>query len=666
MPQQEMMFSDYLRVIAKHKWSVLIITLVVLLSTYHWASKKQSEYKSDARIKIQRMQTFAGLFDEMMVSSGDPIENYVFEIRGDQVMEEAARKLTASGEPTSASDLARAMTVKRIERTDLIDISIKGFSEKTAQSRCIAIVEAFRTVHDTMVEINARSEFEEIKKSLSNTVANLTQIDEEMKKMIGETIASEKGTDPDEEIKVLSARLADASLKLQTLREEGNYTEDYAEIVAQKTVIRIIQERIKDASDKYQKAKAAFEEQERKQASATREYEQKRKILEEMVGYLTKKYEEARIALTKKMEHVVIVENASKGILITTEKAYLTAIGALLGLMLGVVFAFVAENLDTSIRTLVEIEETFHLPILGVIPHFSPNDQDIPLRPEKLIDRIRYSEVVNSMIIIWKGLASILPGAKNREQTAATRSGMLIVPFSPRAPATEGYRAVRTNLLMTAGEKKMGALILTSPGPAEGKSTTISNLACSFAQGGKRTLLVSANMRRPSLYRTFGLNRERGLAEILVGELSWREVIKDHRDLAIGERAGEGIATSPGIENLYFITCGGRTLQPAEWLAQPLFEAMVREWGAEYDVVLIDGPPVLPVPDSVIMSSAVGNVALVYQSGSTQRDSMLRAISLINKTGATIKGLILNDLHAKWGAGPDYFHYRGYYGRPEK
>ena len=93
---------------------------------------------------------------------------------------------------------------------------------------------------------------------------------------------------------------------------------------------------------------------------------------------------------------------------------------------------------------------------------------------------------------------------------------------------------------------------------------------------------------------------------------------------------------------------------------------MVREWEAEYDVVLIDGPPVLPVPDSVIMSSAVGNVALVYQSGSTQRDSMLRAISLINKTGATIKGLILNDLHAKWGAGPDYFHYRGYYGRPEK
>jgi capsular exopolysaccharide synthesis family protein len=219
---------------------------------------------------------------------------------------------------------------------------------------------------------------------------------------------------------------------------------------------------------------------------------------------------------------------------------------------------------------------------------------------------------------------------------------------------------------MAAGDIKIGSILVTSAGPAEGKSTTISNLACSFAQGGKKTLLVSANMRRPSLFKTFGLNRERGLAEILAGELQWREVVKDHRDLAIGEKAGGGLATTPGIENLFFITCGGRTLQPAEWLSQPMFETMVQEWESEYDVVLIDGPPVLPVPDSVIISAVVKNVVLVYQSGSTQRDSMLRAISLITTTGAKISGLVLNDLRATWSAGPDYFHYRGYYGKPEK
>ena len=174
------------------------------------------------------------------------------------------------------------------------------------------------------------------------------------------------------------------------------------------------------------------------------------------------------------MEPVVVIENPNRGVLITTEKAYLTAIGALLGLMLGIVFAFVAENLDTTIRTLVEIEEIFKFPILGVIPHFSPNAPDVPLRPEGFWDRIKYSEVVNSAMIIWTAMISLVPGLNKGEKTSAARAGMLIVPFSPRAPATEGYRAVRTHLLMASGDKKMGALLVTSPGPAEGKSTTIS------------------------------------------------------------------------------------------------------------------------------------------------------------------------------------------------
>lgn len=664
MAQQEMIFSDYLRVIVKHKLTVLIITAVVMISTYQWASRKQSEYKSDSRIKIQRTQTFAGLFDEMMVSSGDPLENYIFEITGDQVKKLAARNLTAKDVPTKPSDFSGIVTATRIERTDLMDISVKGPSAAIASNRCDAIVAAFQEIHDKMIQKNAQTEFDEVMKSHSNAVASLAIIDQDMKGKLGKTIAKDSGSS--EELKMLAIRLTDASIKLQTLLAEGNYTEDYPEIVSQKALVKAIQTRFNEISEKVKQTQTIIEEQELKRQTVLREYEQKRKILDDMTSFLTKKLEEARITLTKKMEHIEVIENAGAGILLTTQKAYLTAIGALLGLMLGIIFAFIAENLDTSIRTLVEIEDTFKLPILGVIPHFSPNEKDVPLRPEKLADRIRYSDIVNSAVIVWNAIIAIVTGGKSNDRSTPLRSGMLIVPFSPRAPATEGYRAVRTNILMLAGGKKLGAVLLTSAGPAEGKSTTIANLACSFAQGGKKTLLVSANMRRPSLYRTFGLSRERGLAEILVGELSWREVIKDHRDLAVGEKAGENLATAPGIENLFFITCGGRTLQPAEWLSQPVFAAMVREWESEYDVVLIDGPPLLPVPDSVIMSAAIGSVVLIYQSGATQRDSMLRAISLIKKTGANILGLVLNDLHAKWGSSPDFFHYRGYYGRPEK
>ena len=177
---------------------------------------------------------------------------------------------------------------------------------------------------------------------------------------------------------------------------------------------------------------------------------------------------------------------------------------------------------------------------------------------------------------------------------------------------------------------------------------------------------MGANMRRPSLYRVFGLERERGLSEVLVGDMPWRDVVKDYRDIALGRRVEENLATAAGMENFFLITCGGRTIQPAEWLSRPVFGALVKEWEEEYDAVLIDGPPVLPVPDSAIMAGAIGRVLLVYQGGTTQRDSMHRTVSSIQKTGAKVLGLVMNDLRASWSSSPDYFHYRGYYGRPDR
>jgi len=192
------------------------------------------------------------------------------------------------------------------------------------------------------------------------------------------------------------------------------------------------------------------------------------------------------------------------------------------------------------------------------------------------------------------------------------------------------------------------------------------NLAFAFAQAGQRTLIIGANMRRPSLYGTFGLERGPGLSDVLVGETDWHSVVRDNRDLALGSKADDQLSTAPGSENLFFITCGGRTLHPAEWLSLPAFGQLVKETSEEFDVVLIDGPPTLPVPDSVVMAGVVGKVVLVYQVGNTQRDPMQRTISVLQNTGATILGLVLNDIRSSWAATADYMHYRGYYGRREQ
>ena len=646
------MFSDYLRVIVKRKWIVLIVAALVTLFTYGWAARKKPVFSSTARIKIQRLRTFVDLFDEAIVSSGDPLKNYIYEITSYRVLERAAKMMSADGYPTASGSLSGRITTERIEWTDLIDITAKGPSADMAERTCQAVVTSFIEDHDARISRNAREEYENIKKSLVNTTSNLIQQDAELREKLGDR--SLAGAEYDQS-KVLGARLTEAIISLEALRNEGNYTEAYPEIVALKKTIESIKAQLTSIS------KSEVEAQ-----SMIREYDRKKKTLEDMVGYLTKRLEEARIALTKKSERVEIIEPASAATEIKTAKAYLTAVGLLLGIMLGIVLAFVAENLDPSIRTLTEIEETFHLPILGIVPHFSPYATEVPVGRQSLWDLIRYSQIVNSATLIWRAFSPSMSRKRKHGSDSSAKSSMLIVPLSPRAPATEGYRGIRTNIQLSAANGKVGAVLMTSSGPGEGKSTTIANLAFAFAQAGDKTLLVGANLRRPSIYKTFGLNREPGLSEILTGEILWRETVKDHRDLAIGEKAVEKLATTPGAENLFFITCGGRTIQPAECLSLPVLEATVKEWEAEFDIILIDGTPLLPVPDSVIMSAAIGKVILVYQAGSTQRHSMLRAISLVENAGAKIPGLVLNDLRASWTVSPDYYHYRRYYGHPEK
>lgn len=655
MAQQEMVFGDYLRVLLKRKWTVLFLTVLVLVATYSWSLRQDPVFTSTARIKLQSLQSSAGGgFGQQfgLSGGGDPLENCIYAIQGDTVLKTAAAHLTGVGYPTDKATLLRAISASRLERTDLIDISARGPTADIAQRRCAEVVRTLIETRDDMLSANAREEYAQFQKSLVDATNSLAQLDAEMRTRL-EALNVPDATG--QAATVLRTKLLDASIRLQALRDQGNYTEEYPEIVALKSAVKLLESQLKQSAEKESRVQQVMGE-----------YEQKKRVLAEMVGFLTRRVEEARITQKRETERIEIIEQPSPGVTVLTGTAYLVGIGLMLGLMLGIVFAFVAENLDASIRTLVEIEETFHLSILGVIPHFSPDDPEVPIRPDTFWDRMKYSLKTNSVVIVWRATWSAFSRRSGRDRLKPSRSPVMIVPFSSRAPATEGFRSIRTHLQLAAGEGKVGAVLVTSAGPGEGKSTTISNLAFAFAQAGKKTLLVCANMRRPSLHKTFGLSRECGLSDILVGEVAWRAALKDHCDIAIGERADEGLATAVGAANLFFIACGGKTIQPAEWLSLPMFEATVREWEAEFDIVLIDGPPILPVPDSIIISSVVRQVVLVYRAGATDRDSMLRAISLIQKAGAKIAGLVLNDLKASQSTSPDYFHYRGYYGRPEK
>jgi tyrosine-protein kinase Etk/Wzc len=463
------------------------------------------------------------------------------------------------------------------------------------------------------------------------------------------------GAEDSGELGLLKNRLTELELKLWELRATGNYTEEYPEVKKTRRQIEDLRERIQ----------TMMQEEFDRHIQLT-EFEHQKQISDEMSLFFTRKLEEARIASQKKSEVIHVIEPAAPGQAITRGKTRTLLAGGLLGLVLGIVIAFIADSLDTSIRTLEEIEEAFKLPVLGVIPHFALDDVHVPLHADSISDRLRYSRMVTGLGAFWRALLLSVAPRRHRVGGGSERRPELVVPYAPRSPATEGYRILRTNAQLIKEKTEAHVFLMTSSGPAEGKSTTIANLAVTFAQAGKRVLLIGANMRRPKMHRIFGLERDNGLSNVLAGETEWREVIKDYRDVALGATAPEELITAPGIDNLFFITSGGKTIQPAEWLSLPTFQQLIQEVKSEYDLVLIDGTPVLPVPDSVIIAQSVDQVMLVYMVGVASRESIRRATNSLRNVGASIAGLVLNDVRSSWAEGADFRHYRGYYGRPEK
>lgn len=658
MAREELIFSDYMAIILRRKWFVLAVTILVAAGTYWRASQEQIQYRSKTRVKIQRQVTFAEMFDSVLTSRGDPLKNYTLEIMSSVVASNAAAALLSPAQPTPEDilDLRASVQVTIIESTDILEISTTGPSALEARRRGEAITAAFINMHDRMMRQNALDVYQSIKDSRDEMINGLKARETTLLKTLGSRVI---GSGEADELVPLRRKLTDLQTRLYELRMSGNYTEAYPEIVDLKSKIGQIEA---DISEK-------LEEEFDKRAQLT-EYERDKAILNEIDAFFSRKIEEARIAANKKNEIVTIVEPTTDGQPVSTGRNRKTVAGGLLGLVLGVFLAFIINNLDTSIRTLSEIEDLYHLPVLGVIPHFSHDDVVVMVgHRRRVTDMIKAALPLGSLRLLSRVLRSYLQSNSNaaNKKTKDARPLELIVPFEARSPVTEAYRALRTNIefMLKKDPNKNNAILLTSAGPAEGKSTTITNLAVSFAQSGKKVLLVGANMRRPQMYRIFGLNRERGLSDVLTGDLPWREAIKDYRDVALGDHAESGLASVAGMDNLFFLTCGGRTIQPAEWLGQPVFGELIKELSAEYDLVLIDSPPVLPVPDSVIAASVIKHTILVFQIGVTPRESVRRAINFLKNAGTTLDGIIINDLRASWMDMTDFYHYRVYYGRKE-
>lgn len=249
-------------------------------------------------------------------------------------------------------------------------------------------------------------------------------------------------------------------------------------------------------------------------------------------------------------------------------------VGLMVGLLLGVGAAYLVESLDNTLKTREDIEGMGSVNFLGVIP-------------------------------------AVEKGERAEE---GTDDGLeLYVHHQPRSSIAEHFRTVKTNLFFSKSSSKPRRIVVTSPGPKEGKTTVGINLAAVAAAAGSRTLLIDTDMRRPRIHKVLGIPRRPGLSEYYMGSQSITKFIRRTR-----------------VSGLDVLTCGAFFPNPVEIIESRKFWDMVEELSRDYEVMIFDSPPVLAVADTKIVSSLVDAVVLVVRAGTTTKEALREALGMLS------------------------------------
>lgn len=221
-----------------------------------------------------------------------------------------------------------------------------------------------------------------------------------------------------------------------------------------------------------------------------------------------------------------------------------------------------------------------------------------------------------------------------------TNEVILITDVHPKSPISESFRALRTNTRFAVAGKPAQIICITSCRQAEGKTTTAANLAVTFAQEGKRTLLIDADLRKPSQHKVFAVSNRKGLSTIL-SNLS---------------EFGQSVAAAH-VEHLTILPSGPVPPNPAELLGSPGMDALLEQVKGKYDAIIIDTPPVLAVTDAQIVASKSDGVIMVIRAGQIKSSLALKAKSRLEHVQARILGVVLNGKKSSQGD-TSYYEYK--------
>jgi tyrosine-protein kinase Etk/Wzc len=361
-----------------------------------------------------------------------------------------------------------------------------------------------------------------------------------------------------------------------------------------------------------------------RQAIELAQLERQREANEQTYLFLIEKLQEARVAEESELGYVEVIRQADVPEEPVRPRPLLNmVVGMLLGLMAGVGFVFLKRTVDRRLRTPDDLRQ-HGFSVLGVVPNMAE--------------------------MIKKNFG----GRETVEIDSHTVRSTLAAVLHPLSSATEAYRHIRTSIRFSLPDTRVQVMLLTSSEPGEGKSTTSMNLAVSMAQAGHRTLLVDADLRKPTAHKQLGIPRQNGLSELLFRNTppDW-EAFRRRLRVTWEEFDDE-------VDNLYVLPAGKAVPSPAELLGSQRLRELIEEMREEFDIVIFDTPPALAVTDPVLVATLCDVAVLVSTAGTTKWDALERAREHLEVSGTPVIGAVLNRFNGRAGSGYGYGYGYGY------
>lgn len=691
MEEEQVSFEDYFRIIYERKWIIIIAFFVVVISTALFTFRQEPVYEATCTIMIEpkapeaifelggpsriNIENYTAILkshtiarhtiakvkerDFSILQAENPVLSFlgrlnITPVRGGDILRISVKGKT----PLEASVLANTiadvlieleLATARMEFTEQRDFleeqipivranleemesRLKKFKEKT---RIVALSEETKQLTEKLLEFDAlygevKSELESKKAKLVSLEVNLKEMQETLSERISEISSSYILALREELVNLetthsmlLVQGLPEDNLKLVRLRKsieetkaklvEETYKIKNEELPtldplssSQQLVDEIISLRIEveggqarlntigGVIKRYERRIQRLPGQELEFAEIKRE----REITANTYKVLRERYEEVRIAEAGKISNVRVIDLARPPENpVSPRKRLNLMLAVVIGLLVGVGGAFVVDYTDHSIKTPGDVEKYIGLSTLGSVP---------------VVKR------------------------KNNNPS------LLLTSFSLSSVFQETYRGIRTNLQFINPDSPIHTLLITSPSANEGKTTVALNLAITLSQLGLNTLILDADMRRPTVYKCLGIHGE-SLAKYLVSGGNIQSYI---------------LPTE--IENLSAIIVKKTPPNPAELLGSNKMKNLLSELRKKFDFIIIDTPPLLSCTDAAVLASSIDGVLIVARSHKTHRDALRQARDVMERVRAKIAGVVLNAVPVGRGA-YGYYRYHHYY-----